>query len=62
MTAPGASMIRPANSPDFPVRGPPKATFTSSHVAQTVNQPTRASLYANSLIGTRSPAQSDKSS
>ncbi len=52
ITAPGASRIRRARSPDLPTRGPPKLTTASSHCDQTVNQPTRHNGVAISLVGT----------
>ena len=57
ITAPGASMIRQISSTDFPYRGPPSVSFTSSHDAHTHNQPTLHNRYANSDVGTRNRCQ-----
>lgn len=53
-TAPGASRIRQASSPDFPVRGPPSRRVTSSTGDHTPSHPTRATRVANSVAGARS--------
>jgi len=56
-TAPGASMIRPANHPVLPVRGPPNTIVTSSIDAQMVCNPVRHSSIAYSMVGTRHRAR-----